>query len=186
MAGFGGREGRSRFAKAAEIGTTELLSPSRRGRRTPKLRGDVKTFLKVFYLLPVVVVLGVVLCLVWNRAKPPPVHVMSGRSFATTPITNLTANFFTSENHLGPAANDIFIEFRDAGGRLVDVGDVSFELTLSGPSAILHSFSKVLRTSTPGQYRMTVQPQIVGDWQAKLIIIGPAGHAEASFPVTVN
>jgi hypothetical protein len=33
---FGVREARSRFAKAAEIGTTELLSPSRRGRRTPK------------------------------------------------------------------------------------------------------------------------------------------------------
>jgi len=183
---FGGRKDWSRLAKAAEIGTTELLSPSRRGGRTPKLRRDVKNLLKAFYLLPVVVVLGVVLCLVWNRAKPPPVHVMSGRPFATTPITNLTANFFTSESHLGPAANDVFIEFRDAGGRLVDVGDVRFELVLSGPGSILHSIFKVLRTSTPGQYRVTVQPQIVGDWQAKLIIIGPPTHAEAGFPVTVK
>ncbi len=146
----------------------------------------MKTFLKVFYLLPVAVVLGVVGHLVLDRAEPPPVHVMSGRPFATTPITNLTANLFTSESHLGPAANDVFIEFRDAGGRLVDVGNVSFELGLSRPAAVLPSIFKVLRTSTPGQYRVTVQPQIMGDWQAKLIITGPSTYAEASFPVTVK
>jgi len=146
----------------------------------------VKSLLKVFYLLPVVVVLGVVLYLVWNRTRPPAVHVMSGRPFATTAITNLTANLFTSEEHLGPAGNDVFIEFRDGGGRLVDVGDVRFELRLTGPGAVLHSIFKVLRTSTPGQYRVTVQPQIVGDWQGKLIINGPPSHAEASFPVTVK
>jgi hypothetical protein len=146
----------------------------------------VRTFLKVFYLLPVVVVLGVVVHLVLNRSNPPPVRVMSGRPFVTTPITNLAASLFTSENQLGPAGNDVFMEFRDAGGRLVDVGDVSFQLTLSGPSAILRSTFRVLRTSTPGQYRATVHPQVVGDWQAKLSITGPPAHAEASFPVTVK
>ncbi len=110
----------------------------------------------------------------------------SGQPFATTPITNLTANLFTSEGHLGPAGNDVFIEFRDGGGRLVDVGAVRFELGLAGPGSITHSIFKALRTSTPGQYRVTVQPQIAGDWQAKLIIVGPPIQAEASFPVTVK
>ena len=146
----------------------------------------MKTLLKAFYLLPVVVVLGVVGWMVLNRSKPPPVHVLSGPPFATTPIANLTGNLYTSENHLGPASNDMFIEFRDAGGKLVDVGDVRFELVLSGPAAILHSVFKGLRTSTPGQYRVTVRPQIVGEWQAKLTITGPSTNAEASFPVTVR
>ena len=146
----------------------------------------MKTLLKLFYLLPVAVVVGVVGQMVLNRSKPPPVHVMSGHPFATTPITNLTANLFTSEDHLGPAGNDVFIEFRDAGGRLVDVGDVGFELRLSGPAAVLHSVFKVLRTSTPGQYRVTVRPQIVGEWQGKLNIASPSVKAEASFPVTVK
>jgi hypothetical protein len=149
-------------------------------------RRDVKAFLKVFYLLPVAVVLGVVLYLEWNHGKPPPVRVMSGPPFVSTPITNLTANFFTSEGHLGPAANDVFIEFRDAGGKLADVGDVRFELRLAGPGAIMKSTFKALRTSTPGQYRINVQPQIVGDWQGTLLIVGPTNHAQASFPVTVK
>jgi hypothetical protein len=142
--------------------------------------------LKIFYLLPVALVLGLVGSLVLNRSKPPPVRVMSGRPFATTPITNLTASLFTSENQLGPAGNDVFIEFRDANGRLVDVGDVRFELGLSSPAAVVHSTHNVLRTSTPGQYRMKVQPEIAGQWQAKLTLIGPTIHAEASFPVTVK
>ncbi len=146
----------------------------------------MKAFLKVFYLLPVAVVLGVVLYLQWNHAKPPPVRVMSGPPFLSAPITNLTANFFTSEGHLGPAANDVFIEFRDAGGKLVDVGDVLFELRLAGPGAIMKNTFKALRTSTPGQYRINVQPQIVGDWQGTLIIAGPTIPAQARFPVTVK
>ena len=146
----------------------------------------MKTLLKIFYLLPVAVVLGVVGWLVLSRSKPPPVHVMSGRPFATTPITNLTANLFTAENHLGPAGNDVFIEFRDAGGKLVDVGDVRFELWLSGSAAIVHSVFKALHTSSPGQYRVIVRPQVAGEWQAKLSIAGPVMRAEASFPVTVK
>ena len=146
----------------------------------------MKSFLKVFYLLPVAVVLAVVLYLEWNHAKPPPVRVMSGRPFLSTPITNLTANFFTSEGHLGPAANDVFIEFRDADGKLADVGNVKFELVLAGPGAILHSVFRPLRTSTPGQYRVNVQPQIVGDWQGKLSIGERTNQVEADFPVTVK
>jgi hypothetical protein len=146
----------------------------------------MKTLVKLFYLLPVVVVLGLVGFLVLNRSKPP-VRVMTGRPFATTPITNLTASLFTSENQLGPAGNDVFIEFRDAAGKLADVGDVKFELSLSVPSAIItHITFKVLRTSTPGQYRVTVHPQIAGEWQAKLTITNLSASAEASFPVSVK
>jgi len=147
----------------------------------------MKNLLKILYLAPVLVGLGIVGSLVWNRAKPPPVHVMSGPPFASAPITNLTANLFTPEGHLGPAANDVFIEFRDTGGKLEDVGAVQFELGMTTPTgAIAHSLSKVLRTSTPGQYRANVMPEIAGEWKAKLSFTGPRGHAEATFLVTVK
>jgi hypothetical protein len=146
----------------------------------------MKTFLKLFYLVPVLMVLGIVGALVWNRSKPPPVHVMSGRPFASVPITNLTANLFTPEGSLGPAANDVYIEFRDAAGKLKDVGDVQFEMGLETPGSIMHSVSRVLRTSTPGQYRANVAPQIVGEWKAKLSISSTNGQAKADFVLTVK
>ena len=88
------------------------------------------------------------------------------------PITNLTAALFTAGNQLGPAENDLFIQFRDPAGKLVDAGDVLFELTLSAPGVIQRVTVKPLHTSTPGQYRVTVKPQIAGLWQAKILING--------------
>jgi hypothetical protein len=146
----------------------------------------MKTLLKFLYLLPVAVVLGLLAGLVLNRSKPPPTRFLSGRPFLSAPITNLTASLFAAGNQLGPAENDLFIQFRDAGGDLVDVGDVQFELTLPAPDNILHKSWKALRTSTAGQYRVTVHPEIAGVWQAKLVINGPSASAEASFPVTVK
>jgi hypothetical protein len=146
----------------------------------------MKTLLKFFYLLPVAIVLGLVASLVLNRSKPLPTRFLSGHPFITAPITNLTASLFTAGNQLVPAENDLFIQFRDPAGKLVDVGDVQFELTLPAPGVIQRVTVKPLPTSTPGQYRVTVKPQIAGLWQAKLLINGPSARAEASFPITVK
>jgi hypothetical protein len=146
----------------------------------------MKTLLKLFYLAPVVAVVIILGVLFWTRRHPPPIHVMTGRPFASVPITNLTANLFTPEQSLGPAANDVYIEFRDAAGKLTDVGNVEFAMGLETPGSIMHSVSKVLRTSTPGQYRANVAPGIVGDWKAQLSFSSTNGAAQASFVLTVK
>jgi hypothetical protein len=147
---------------------------------------NMKNFLKAFYLLPVMVVVGVVGYLVWNHSHAPAAHVMSGRPFAGVSISNLTANLFTPGEQLGPAANDVFIEFRDGAGKLEDVGDVQFELGMETPGAVMHSIFKVLRTSTAGQYRANVVPEIAGEWKAKLRFNGRNGRGEADFAVRVK
>ena len=146
----------------------------------------MKTFLKALYLLPVIMVMGIVAYLMTKSAKAPQVHLMTGPPFTSVAITNLTANFFTAEGHLGPAQNDVFIEFRDSSGKLVNVGDVTFNMHLAASDAIRNSFFKVMPTATPGQYRVMVQPQIAGEWQAKLAIVGPVNRAEAGFAITVK
>jgi hypothetical protein len=146
----------------------------------------MKTFLKALYILPVVMVMGIVGYLMTKSAKAPQVHLMTGPPFASVAISNLTANFFTAEGHLGPAQNDVFIEFRDSGGKMVNVGNVTLDLHLAGADAIRNSFFKVLPTATPGQYRVMVQPQVAGQWQGTLAITAPTNHAEASFPITVR
>jgi hypothetical protein len=146
----------------------------------------VKTALKLFYLVPVLVVLGVCGYLVSNRSRTPATHFLSGSPFAAIPITNLTARLFTAGGHLDAAGSDVYIEFRDAAGVPVAVGDVRLELGMNLPNSITHDVFKVLPTSTTGQYRANVVPQIAGDWKAKLSIAGPRGQAEASFLVTVK
>ena len=154
---------------------------------TDKKRFGVRPLLYLFYALPFLLVLGVCGYLAYSRLahKPPPVREISAKPFAIVKINDLTAGLFTQGDALQASGNDLFIEFRDAHGKLVDAGEVSFELDLHMPDMVMHSIGKVMRTSTPGQYRTTVEPQMAGEWTAKITISGPQVKAEASLPIKV-
>lgn len=154
---------------------------------TAKKRFGVRPLLCLFYAAPFLIVLGVCGYLAYSRLahKPPPIREISAKPFAIVKINDLTVGLFTQGDALRASGNDLFIEFRDARGKLVDVGEVSFELDLHMPGMVMHSIGKVLRTSTPGQYRTTIEPQMGGEWTAKITISGPQRHAEASLPVKV-
>jgi hypothetical protein len=154
---------------------------------TGKKRFGFRMLLYLFYALPVFAVLWVCGHMAYSRLanKPPPVRTISAKPFATVKINDLTASLFGQGDALQALGNDVFIEFRDTGGKLVDCGEVSFELDLHMTGMVMHSIGKVFRTATPGQYRTTVEPQVAGEWTAKITISGPQGKAEASLPVKV-
>jgi len=147
----------------------------------------VRYFLPLLYGLPVLVVLGFCGFLGYARLthKGPPVRKISAAPFLTVKIDALTARLFAQGNALSAAGNDLFIEFRDDQGKLVDVGEVSFVLALQMPGSVMHSIGIVNRTATPGQYRTTLDPGLAGEWKAKLSYTGPRGKADADFAVKV-
>ncbi len=148
----------------------------------------MKTLLKIFYLLPVLFILGVCGYMAWNHfsAKPPPIHIMTGPPFLSQSINGIKANFFTGGDAFRAAGNDVFIEFRDTNNAALDVGEVKLELGLTLPSAVMHTISKVMHTATPGQYRASVVPQVAGNWNLKLSFAGPHGQAETNIVVSVK
>jgi hypothetical protein len=154
---------------------------------TPKSGPRVRRLLQLFYGLPVLLVLSLCGYLAYNSAthKAPPVRRISSAPFAKVKIDRLEAQFFTQGDALRAAGSDVFIEFRDGQGKLVEVGDVAFELVLKMPGAVMHSIGKVMRTATPGQYRTTLEPGLAGEWTATLRFTGPPGPAEASFLMKV-
>jgi flagellar hook-associated protein FlgK len=83
------------------------------------------------------------------------------------------------------AENEFLIEFRDTNGELVDVGTVKFALDMNMPGMVMHDAATVKATSTPGQYRASVKPDMAGDWTVKLEYEGPRGKGQVSFTVTV-
>jgi hypothetical protein len=147
-----------------------------------------RTLLKVFYILPIAFVLVLVADLAYKRMahKPPPVRPISTKPFASVAINGLTANLFTQGDALRASGNDIFLEFRDAAGQPVDVGDVSLILTLNMPDMVMHSMGRVMPTATAGQYRTTLEPQMAGTWTAKISFTNPKTKGEATLPVTVK
>ncbi len=54
------------------------------------------------------------------------------------------------------------------------------------PSMVMHNTWKPMRTATLGQYRATIDPQIAGEWTAKITISGPHGQADASLKLQVK
>jgi hypothetical protein len=153
----------------------------------PEKARIVRALLVVFYALPVLFIFGVLGRLVYSRVahKAPPLRSISAAPFATAKIGGLAASLYTTGDALRAAGNDLFIEFRDAQGRRVDVGEVSFVLRLNIPDTIMDSIGKVFRTAAPGQYRTTVAPGMASQWTATLGFSGPQGKAETSFPVNV-
>jgi hypothetical protein len=153
----------------------------------PKPGFRVRILLQAFYALPIVFVLGLFGYLAYGRLahKAPPLRPISTKPFASVAINGLTANLFTQGDTLRAAGNDLFIEFRDPAGHLVDVGDVTLELGLQMPDMVMHSIGKVFRTAAPGQYRTTLEPQMAGQWTAQITFTGPKGKGQASLPVKV-
>jgi hypothetical protein len=152
--------------------------------KTPKVRRTVKSI----YILPVLFVLGI--CCYLGRERGPhsvvPVLDPYALPLLSVPIGGLTANLFTASDQMHTSGNDLFIEFRDAGKNRADVGDVTLELQLKKPGMVMHSIGKVLRTTTSGQYRTTVAPQMAGDWVATLGFRGSHGMSETNFTLVVR
>jgi len=160
------------------------MNDTRSSSASPKVR----TALGLFYALPILFVLGLCGYLAWNRATHQglPVRHISNQPFAKVPIKELTANLFTQGDQLRASGNDLFIEFRDSKGNLVDVGKVTFELQMHMPDMVMHSIGKVMRTATPGQYRTTLDPQMAGEWVGKIGFAGPRENAETNFAAEVK
>ena len=154
---------------------------------TPQSSPWGRRWLRLFYTLPALFVLGLCVRMAYTRAtrQGPPVRAISAAPFATVEIHGLTARLFTQGNALRAAGSDLFIEFRDAQGKPADVGDVSFAMVLKMPGMVMHSIGKVLRAATPGQYRTSLDPGMAGEWTATLGFSGPPGQAEATLSLKV-
>jgi Cu(I)/Ag(I) efflux system membrane protein CusA/SilA len=124
----------------------------------------------------------------WNKFEHQTSSAaISGTPFATQKVKDLTVNFIHPKGQLQNAMNDILIEFRDsANGQLVDVGAVKFDLDMNMPGMVMHSGATIEPTSTPGQYRAKVKPDMAGDWTATLRYQGPHGEGTTSFSVNVK
>jgi hypothetical protein len=92
-----------------------------------------------------------------------------------------------SEDGMLNQGKDAFvIEFRDAGGSLVDVGTVTTSANMSMPGMTMPGDVQVERADAPGRYRVNADFRMAGAWLMKVDWNGPAGQGSVSFDGTVQ
>jgi Cu(I)/Ag(I) efflux system membrane protein CusA/SilA len=120
---------------------------------------------------------------VWQKIRP---HRILGTPFATQTVSGLTVNFIHPQGQLRRGDNEIVIEFRNAQGQLVDVGNVNLKLDMNMPGMQMHSGATVEHTRMPGQYLAKIKIDMSGDWNAKLFFQGSYGQGQATFNINVK
>src|SRR6266516_2448482 len=119
----------------------------------------------------------------WDKLRPTQI---SGTPFLTQNVNDLTVNFIAREGALRQGNNEVLIEFRDANGKLVDVGNVKFDLNMNMLGMQMSSGGTIKRTNTPGRYHAKIKIDMSGDWNAKISFEGPHGQGQQSFSITVK
>ena len=79
------------------------------------------------------------------------------------------------------------IEFRDAGGALVDVGTVNVSASMPMPGmAPMFGGSMVTPTPTKGRYDVSSDLGMAGTWRLDVTWNGPRGQGQASMRATAS
>jgi Cu(I)/Ag(I) efflux system membrane protein CusA/SilA len=122
----------------------------------------------------------------WKKFHGSTAMSTASKPFATQTVNGMMVTLTTPTGQLRNADNEVLIEFRDASGKLVDVGTVKFDLDMNMPGMVMHSGGRILPTGTPGQYQAKIKPDMAGDWTAKLTYQGPRGTGQISFSANVK
>ena len=79
----------------------------------------------------------------------------------------------------------VVLEFRDGAGKLVDVGTVTVNATMTMPGmAPMFGDNSVKPTDTKGRYEVATDLGMAGMWRFTVTWDGPAGRGSASMPGT--
>jgi Cu(I)/Ag(I) efflux system membrane protein CusA/SilA len=94
---------------------------------------------------------------------------------------DLTVVMLSPTGTLRQGRNTFTIEFRSAGGSLVDVGTVRASANMPMPGMVMSGGLEVSRTSVPGRYQATAEFGMAGAWQMTVEWDGPEGRGSVNF-----
>jgi Cu(I)/Ag(I) efflux system membrane protein CusA/SilA len=119
----------------------------------------------------------------WWNSRSASATEIQGEPMAKRSVDGLTVSLY-GDLHNGQST--VLVRFTDANGQPKDVGEVTSDLAMNMPGMVMNSGGDVSKTATPGLYRAKLQPQMSGDWVAKLSWRGPAGEGQVEIPVSVK
>ena len=101
----------------------------------------------------------------WWNSHPSNVVRIDGPPIAARTVDDLTISLY-GDLHNGQS--EVLARFTDSTGHPKDVGEVRTNLTMDMPGMVMNSGGEVTKTTTPGIYKVKLQPQMSGDWVVNL------------------
>jgi Cu(I)/Ag(I) efflux system membrane protein CusA/SilA len=120
----------------------------------------------------------------WLAQRPGPAPV--ARVVKTIDAGVLTVSLRSEAGTLRRGRDRFWIEFRDAGGRLADAGDVRVTATMAMPGMVMNGGVDVVRTEMPGRYLASGDFAMAGVWQMTLKWSGGPRPGTTSFQGSVQ
>ncbi len=98
---------------------------------------------------------------------------------------SLDVVMLSESDTLRQGKGSLVLEFRDSAGKLVDVGTVTVNATMTMPGmAPMFGDNSVKQTDTKGRYEVATDLGMAGTWRFTVAWNGPAGNGSVSMPGT--
>lgn len=112
----------------------------------------------------------------------------SEKVIKTAPLGNLSVTLSSDSGKFKKGDNEFVMIVKDSAGKPVEVHAISLSLRMPamGTMPEMNGTASFSTTKTPGVCKGKIDIEMAGEWQAKVVYDGPAGPAEASFPVIVQ
>jgi len=124
--------------------------------------------------------------LLGRGAGPPAIAVQDRSIVQTVRAGDLDIVLLSPDAALRQGRNSFTIEFRRAGGVLVDVGTVRASGNMVMPGMAMSSGLRVTPSGVPGRYVATAEFGMAGAWQMAIEWNGPAGQGSVNFQGSVQ
>jgi YtkA-like protein len=97
----------------------------------------------------------------------------------------LAVVMLSDSDTLRQGKSSLVLEFRDSAGKLVDVGMVTVNATMTMPGmAPMFGDNSVKQADTKGRYDVATDLGMAGTWRFTVAWNGPAGRGSVSMPAT--
>jgi Cu(I)/Ag(I) efflux system membrane protein CusA/SilA len=131
-------------------------------------------------MIAAVVVIAVVMAIAWPSLRRT-TRVPDGPAIQTVTSGDVRATLRSPSGTFTQGRNRFSIDFEDARGRPIDVGDVRLTATMPMPGMAMPGGVEVTRGGAAGHYTAAGDFGMSGVWQMTLQWDGPAGHGSTSF-----
>jgi len=110
------------------------------------------------------------------------------KTIKSTKTGDTTILLSSASGEVKNGENDLTLSFADAAGKSLDVpaASLKFHMPAMGAMAEMNDVATLTTTDTPGKFKVRVNIEVAGSWEAMISFQGSRGTEHATMSVTAK